>query len=110
VADELKSQGTNVEVIDLRSLFPYDWATISASLKKTKRILFVNEDTEVTNFGEHLAYRVTQDFFYELMARPRVLAGKNLPGIGLHPNLERASVPQIDDIKKEVEVLLAEVP
>lgn len=110
VADDLKSEGIEIEVIDMRSLFPYDWQMISESIRKTNRVLFVNEDTDVTNFGEHLAYRTTQEHFYELMARPRVLAGKNLPGIGLHPNLEDVSVPGYADILHEVRELLAETP
>jgi len=111
VADVLRDEeGAAVEVIDLRSLYPYDWQLIQASVRKTGRVLFVNEDTEVTNFGEHLAYRATTELFYELMARPRVLAGKNLPGIGLHPNLEEASVPHLEDVLHEVRELLAEVP
>lgn len=110
VADMLREEGTAVEVIDLRSLYPYDWQMIKASISKTGRVLFVNEDTEVTNFGEHLAYRATMELFYELMARPRVLAGKNLPGIGLHPNLEEASVPHLEHIMDETRQLLAEVP
>lgn len=110
VADELKSEGTSVEVIDLRSLYPYDWKMIEASVKKTGRVLFLNEDTEVTNFGEHLTYRCVQELFYSLLARPRVLAGKNLPGIGLHPNLEEASVPHKSDIKQVILEILAEVP
>jgi 2-oxoisovalerate dehydrogenase E1 component beta subunit len=110
-ADDLQAEtGHEVEVIDLRSLYPYDWPMIRDSVRKTGRVLFVNEDTEVTNFGEHLAYRVVQEHFYELQARPRVLAGKNLPGIGLHPNLEDASVPQVHDIISEIKGLLAEVP
>ena len=83
---------------------------IRDSVRKTGRVLFVNEDTEVTNFAEHLSYRVTSELFYELMARPRVLAGKNLPGIGLHPNLEDSSVPQKFEIAREVRECLAEVP
>lgn len=110
VADQLREDGTAVEVIDLRSLYPYDWQMIKASVQKTGRVLFVNEDTEVTNFGEHLAYRTTTELFYELMARPRVLAGKQLPGIGLHPNLEEASVPHLEDIMHEVRELLSETP
>jgi 2-oxoisovalerate dehydrogenase E1 component beta subunit len=110
VADMLREDGIAIEVIDLRSLYPYDWQMIKASVSKTGRVLFVNEDTEVTNFGEHLAYRVTTELFYELMARPRVLAGKNLPGIGLHPNLEEASVPHLEDIMRETRELLNEVP
>jgi 2-oxoisovalerate dehydrogenase E1 component beta subunit len=108
-ADMLREEGHGVEVIDLRSLYPYDWQMIKASVLKTKRVLFVNEDTEVTNFGEHLAYRVTSELFYELHARPRVLAGQNVPGIGLHPNLEEASVPQGEDILRQIRELIAEV-
>lgn len=110
VADDLVAEGHSVEVIDLRSIYPYDWQAIKKSIQKTRKVLFVNEDTEVTNFAEHLAYRVTQELFYELDAPPRVLAGKNLPGIGLHPNLEENSVPQTHEIESAVRELLAEVP
>jgi len=109
-ASDFAGRGVSVEVIDLRSLYPYDWGMIRDSVRKTGRVLFVNEDTEVTNFGEHLSYRVTQELFYELQARPRVLAGKNLPGIGLHPNLEEASVPHLEDIVHEIEAVVSEVP
>lgn len=110
VADDLKIQGVSVEVIDLRSLYPYDWGLIQSSVRKTGRVLFVNEDTEVTNFGEHLAYRCVQELFYELLARPRVLAGKNIPGIGLHAHLEEASVPHKPEIREAILEILSEVP
>ena len=110
LADDLRADGIALEVIDLRSLYPYDWQMIKASVHKTKRVIFINEDTEVTNFGEHLAYRVTQELFYELEARPRVLAGKNVPGIGLHAVLEEATVPHYEHIRHEVLELLDEVP
>jgi 2-oxoisovalerate dehydrogenase E1 component beta subunit len=97
-ADQLKDEGLSVEVIDLRSLWPYDWELVKASIQKTRRVLFVNEDTEVTNFGEHLARRTTDELFYELWAPPKVLAGKHLPGIGLADPLEMASVPQLKDV------------
>ena len=65
VCDEIEG----IELIDLRSIYPYDWAAIRDSVRKTGRVLFVNEDTEVTNFAEHLSYRVTTELFYELMGR-----------------------------------------
>jgi 2-oxoisovalerate dehydrogenase E1 component beta subunit len=99
-AEELVREGVDVEVIDLRSLHPYDWEAIVASVKKTHRLLCVNEDTEVTNFGEHLIRRVVESLFYELYAPPRLLAGAHLPGIGLADNLEHASVPHKESIKK----------
>ena len=110
VADQMKSEGISAEVLDLRTIYPYDWQAIKKSVEKTKRVLVVNEDTEVTNFGEHLVYRCVQELFYHLLARPRVLAGKNLPGIGLHHSLEDVSVPQKAEIEREVREILAEVP
>lgn len=110
LADELRESGKSVEVIDLRSLYPYDWQTIKNSILKTKRVIFVNEDTEVTNFAEHLVYRTVSELFYDLLARPKVIAGKNLPGIGLHPNLEEASVPQKEEIRAAILETLDEVP
>jgi 2-oxoisovalerate dehydrogenase E1 component beta subunit len=97
-AERLSVEKVDVEVIDLRSLSPYDWPTIKESVRKTNRVLFVNEDTEVTNFGEHLLRRTVEELFYELHAPPRVLAGAHVPGIGLADSLERASVPQPDHI------------
>ena len=110
MADAMKAEGIELEVIDLRSLYPYDWQAIKESIRKTGRVLFLNEDTEVTNFAEHLSFRATKELFYELMAPPRVLAGKNLPGIGLHTNLEEASVPQMEDMEREIRELLSEQP
>jgi 2-oxoisovalerate dehydrogenase E1 component beta subunit len=109
-ADELAAEGKSVEVIDMRSLYPYDWGRIRDSIRKTRRVVFVNEDTEVTNFAEHLAYRTVTELFYEILARPRVVAAKNLPGIGLHPHLEEATVPQKEDVKKALLEVLEEVP
>lgn len=111
VADELKAErDIEIEVIDLRSLYPYDWQCVRSSIEKTGRVLFVNEDTEVTNFAEHLSYRTVQELFYSLLARPRVLAGKNVPGIGLYTELEENTVPQTHDIKEVALDILNEVP
>ena len=95
-----------VDLIDLRSLYPYDWSLIKDSIQKTQRVLFVNEDTEVANFGEHLAYRAMNECFYSLLAPPKVLAGKQVPGVGLHPHLEEATIPQIENIKSEIKILM----
>lgn len=108
-ADELKSQrGFSFDVIDLRSIFPYDWPMISRSLTKTGRLLIVNEDTEVTNFGEHLLRRAIDDHFYDLLAKPRLLMGKHIPGIGLNQVYETNSVPQLGDIQTAMRDLAEE--
>src|SRR2546421_3968008 len=103
-ADQLKDEkGLTFDVLDLRSIFPYDWKAISASIAKTGRVLFVNEDTEVTNFGEHLLRRTIDQHFYDLLARPRVLQGKHVPGIGLNQVYEQNSVPQLPQIKQALD-------
>jgi 2-oxoisovalerate dehydrogenase E1 component beta subunit len=99
-ADRLRDEaGLSIEVIDLRTIFPYDWKTMSASVAKTGRVLIVNEDTEVTNFGEHLLRRVVDEHFYDLLVRPRVLLGKHVPGIGLNQVYEQNAVPQLPQIQ-----------
>ncbi len=100
----------SIELINLYSLYPYDWQMVKRSVQKTGRVLFLNEDSEVTNFGEHLAYRTTRELFYSLKASPRVLAGKNVPGIGLHPHLEDSTIPQESDLRQAMDELIHEVP
>jgi 2-oxoisovalerate dehydrogenase E1 component beta subunit len=109
-ADELAADGIETEVVDLRSLHPYDWEAITASVRKTNRVLCVNEDTEITNFGEHLIRRIAEELFYELHAPPKLLAGAHIPGIGLADNLEMASVPQKAGIKAAIEELARHEP
>ncbi len=101
-------QGIDYDVFDLRTIYPYDWDAIKASVEKTGRVLFVNEDTEVANFGEHLLRRTCDELFYSLQVRPRLLAGKQIPGIGISPVLEDVSVPQANHIEKEMIELATE--
>ncbi len=108
-ADELsQEEGLHFDVLDLRSIFPYDWKAISASVLKTGRALIVNEDTEVTNFGEHLLRRVVDEHFYDLLVRPRVLLGKHVPGIGLNQVYEQNTVPQLPQVKAAMRAVATE--
>jgi 2-oxoisovalerate dehydrogenase E1 component beta subunit len=108
-ADQLREEtGLSCDVIDLRSIFPYDWKAISASVAKTGRVLIVNEDTEVTNFGEHLLRRIIEEHFYDLLVRPRVLLGKHVPGIGLNQAYEQNTVPQLANVKAALDELVHE--
>jgi 2-oxoisovalerate dehydrogenase E1 component beta subunit len=109
VADKVAAEGFGeTQVLDLRSLYPYDWKAISEAVQRTGRVMFLNEDTEITNFGEHLLHRTIQEHYYQLRARPRVLAGLHVPVIGLAPPLEEASVPQESDVERELRALLTE--
>jgi 2-oxoisovalerate dehydrogenase E1 component beta subunit len=107
-AEALAAEGIDYEVIDLRTLFPYDWDMVRRSIAKTRRVIFVNEDTSVTNFGEHLLRRTVEEFFHELDVAPRLLAGRHVPGVGLAPVLEEASVPQRRDVEDAMRALAVE--
>jgi 2-oxoisovalerate dehydrogenase E1 component beta subunit len=108
-ADALAEEtGKQCDVLDLRSIFPYDWKAISASVRKTGRVLIVNEDTEVTNYGEHLLRRVIDEHFYDLLVRPRLVAGKHVPGIGLNHVYEQNTVPQLPIIQDALRAVLTE--
>jgi 2-oxoisovalerate dehydrogenase E1 component beta subunit len=105
-AKKLVAEGIHAEVIDLRSLWPYDWEMIAKSIEKTQCVIYVNEDTEVTNFGEHLIRRTVDEFFYNLSAPPKLLAGAFVPGVGLANDLEMASVPQLNSIMENIRALV----
>jgi len=108
-ADEIqRTSGFTCDVLDLRSLFPYDWPAIRQSLLKTGRVLIVNEDTEVTNFGEHRLRRIVEEHFYDLLVKPRILQGKHLPGIGLNQVYETNTVPQAPDVRRALNELLSD--
>jgi len=108
-ADKVQAEtGLSCDVLDLRSIYPYDWPAIRDSVAKSGRVLIVNEDTEVTNFGEHLLRRVIDEFFYDLLVKPRLLAGKHIPGIGLNPVYEQNSVPQLPQVLSAVRELVSE--
>ncbi len=100
--------GHAVDVIDLRTLIPLDIQTISQSVSKTKRVLIVNEDTEITNFAEHVLRIILDHHFYELEVKPKVLLGKNTPGLGLAHTLETALIAQYQDIYNAIMDMLNE--
>ena len=106
-ADEIqRTEGSTFDVLDLRSLFPYDWPAIRQSVLKTGRVLIVNEDTEVTNFGEHLLRRIVEEHFYDLLVKPRIVQGKHIPGIGLNQVYETNTVPQANTIREAIVALV----
>jgi 2-oxoisovalerate dehydrogenase E1 component len=102
---ESRRQEASIEVIDLRSLAPYDWDSIAASVKKTSRVLIVHEDTLSFGYGAEIAARIASDLFEHLDAPVRRVAAMDT-WVGYHPELEDAILPQTEDIIKEAESLL----
>lgn len=92
------------EILDLRSLQPYDWELIAASVKKTSRVLVLHEDSISWGYGAEIAARVADELFEFLDAPVRRLAGKDVY-VPYHPHLEDAVLPQIPDIVRAAEEL-----
>jgi 2-oxoisovalerate dehydrogenase E1 component len=96
-AKNLEQDGIQPEILDLRSLNPYDWDLIAASVKKTNRVLVLYEDNISWGYGAEIAARIADELFAWLDAPVRRLAGKDVY-IPYHPILEEAVLPQPEGI------------
>lgn len=107
-AEQLAAEGLELEVVDLRSLKPLDKATIVASVSKTGRVLIVHEAPITGGFGGELAAVVTESEAFDFLDAPiRRLAGRDIP-IPYNRTLERATVPQVEDIVAAARSLVRE--
>jgi 2-oxoisovalerate dehydrogenase E1 component len=96
--------GVEVEVIDLRSLAPYDWEAIAASVRRTSRALVVHEDTLSFGYGAEIAARIGDELFEHLDAPVRRVAAKDT-WVAYEPGLEDAILPQEADVLAALEAL-----
>ncbi|HEY4363141.1 MAG TPA: thiamine pyrophosphate-dependent enzyme [Bryobacteraceae bacterium] len=103
---EAHSQGRTIEVIDLRTLAPYDWEAVKASVEKTSRVMIVHEDCLSFGYGAELAARVANELFSSLDAPVGRVAALDT-WIAYHPQLEAEILPQVENIVTEAERLLA---
>ena len=105
-AKALEKDGIQPEILDLRSLNPYDWELIAASVKKTNRVLVLYEDNVSWGYGAEIAARIADELFAFLDAPVRRLAGKDV-FVPYHPIQEDAVLPQPADIVEAVRALAA---
>ncbi len=96
-ADELAKDGISAEVIDLRTLRPFDAATVVASVKKTNRLVTVEEGWPFAGIGAEIAALAMEECFDWLDAPVKRVAGKDVP-LPYAANLEQLAVPQVEDI------------
>ena len=96
-AEELEKAGISAEVIDLRSLRPFDVAAVAESVKKTNRIVSVEEGWPFAGIGAEIAAIVMEECFDWLDAPLKRVTGKDVP-LPYAANLERLAVPQVEDI------------
>ena len=96
-AAALSKQGIEVEVIDPRTLVPLDKAMILKSVAKTKRVVIVQEAARRGGVASDIASIIQHDAFFDLDAPVEIVAGLDIP-VPFNLALEKASVPQTDDI------------
>jgi len=97
-AEKLAQEGIELEVIDLRTLKPYDAETVIASVKRTGKLLMVHEAPLIGGFGGEIVAMIAQSEAFAYLEAPILrLGGADVP-IPYSPKLERAAVPQTDDI------------
>jgi len=95
-----------VELIDLRTISPWDREAVLASVRKTGRCLIVHEDNLTAGFGAEIAGTLAQEAFWHLDAPVERLAPRDIP-VPYHPDLLEAVVPTVARIRERAQALLA---
>ncbi|MBV9088258.1 MAG: dehydrogenase E1 component subunit alpha/beta, partial [Acidobacteriaceae bacterium] len=92
-----RDHGITVELVDLRTLSPYDWDAVASAVRKTSRVLVAYEDTLSWGYGAEIAARIADELFEDLDAPVRRVAAKDT-FVAYQPVVEDAILPQADDL------------
>jgi 2-oxoisovalerate dehydrogenase E1 component len=103
---ERRTPRASIEIIDLRTLAPYDWQAIRTSVEKTSRVMVAHEDCLSWGYGAEIAARIAGELFHRLDAPVRRVGALDT-WVGYHPRLEAAILPQSEDLAVEMDHLLA---
>src|SRR5213595_1062955 len=99
-ADEAAKQlgdDASVEILDLRTVLPWDKAAVLESVRKTSKVLVLHEDTRTGGFGAEIAATIAEDAFEDLDAPVKRIAAPDTP-VPFSPPLEKAFIPQVDGV------------
>jgi 2-oxoisovalerate dehydrogenase E1 component len=104
-AKRLEQQGVSVEIIDLRTLVPYDWEAIAESVKKNSRVIVAHEDPLSWGYGAEIAARISDELF-EYLDAPVRRVGATDTFVAYAPQVEDFILPQSEDVEKAVQELM----
>ncbi len=104
-AKRLEQQGITVDLIDLRTLVPYDWEAIAESVRKTSRVIVAHEDPLSYGYGAEIAARISDELFEYLDAPVRRVAATDT-FVAYAPQVEDFILPQSEDVEKAVQELM----
>jgi 2-oxoisovalerate dehydrogenase E1 component beta subunit len=96
-AEHLERDGVSTEILDLRTVMPWDKAAVLESVRKTSKVLVLHEDTRTGGFGAEIAATIAEEAFEELDAPVKRIAAPDSP-VPFSPPLEKAYIPQVDDV------------
>jgi 2-oxoisovalerate dehydrogenase E1 component beta subunit len=98
-AQQLDGDGISVEIIDLRTVLPWDKAAVLESVRKTSKVLVLHEDTHTGGFGAEISATIAEDAFEDLDAPVKRVTAPDTP-VPFSPPLEKAFIPQVEDVVK----------
>ncbi len=101
-----KGMRDQVEIIDLRTLFPLDEETIMKSVKKTRKCLVVTEEPTNNSFARALAGKIQEECFKYLDAPVMTIGSENMPAIPLNSTLEETMIPSTEKVKAKIDAML----
>jgi len=107
-ANSVNREGGAIEVVDLRTLAPFDEETIMAAVKEANRVIVVTEESDLTSFGRHIHSWVVEHCFYDLDGTPAFLSALKAPAAPYNTAEEDAFFPTAVTIEAKIEELLAE--
>ena len=102
-----KSFNGNVEVVDLRTLFPLDDEMIYNQVRKHGKVIVLSEEQQSNSFAEALSLRISNNCYHFLDARVEVIGSLDLPAVPINLALEKAMMPTVDKVKARISKLIA---
>ncbi len=96
-AQELDGDGVSVEIVDLRTILPWDKEAVLESARKTSKVLVLHEDTRTGGFGAEIAATLAEEAFEDLDAPVKRITAPDTP-VPFSPVLEKAYLPQVEDV------------
>jgi 2-oxoisovalerate dehydrogenase E1 component beta subunit len=96
-AKQLEGDGVSTEILDLRTLVPWDREAVLESTRKTSKVLVLHEDTRTGGFGGEIASTIAEEAFEDLDAPVKRIAAPDSP-VPFSPPLEKAFIPQVEDV------------
>ena len=103
-AEKLAAEGIDAEAIDLRTLRPLDTATVVESVKKTNRLVTVEQGWPICSIGSEVCSQVVEKAFDYLDAPPTKVTGKDVP-MPYAANLEKLAIPHVEDVVAAVKAV-----